>query len=126
MILLLSFFMLIIIFIILIAIGIKKQWDDDGVGLCCVMAVVLFCIVAGLLIAIPVERKSDRIFIEKVKAVEITLNDARKNKREFEKATITKEIIEMNKRIVELKYNNEFWYWGWWIDDLVEKLELIK
>lgn len=126
MILLFSFLLVAIGLVVLGCICADKDWDDSTAA-CFVFSFVLFLIVIGMLISIPTARRDDRVFIEEVKVAQITLNNFREKKYDFDRASVVKDVITMNRKIAELKYDNSsIWWWDWWTDDSVDNLELIK
>jgi len=65
-------------------------------------------------------------FITKRQAFVETLQFARKNKSQFELASITSEVSEWNKKLASLKYDNNTFLLKDYIDDRISSLEPIK
>lgn len=94
--------------------------------LCTVIWFVSGIVLIILLIGIPLNRRSVMVDIQKVEACRITVENARSNKySDLERATILKEIISWNERIVATQYENKN-IWDLWIPDEVDQVELIK
>ncbi len=127
MIILLSLLLIAFVLIVLGVIGDKNWGWVDATGACHFVALILILTNIIALIYLPITRREDRVFVEQVKATRITLNSFRKKEYNFDRATIAKDIVDVNKKIAELKYDNRsFWWWDWWTDDSVDELKLIK
>lgn len=115
-----------IILIVLVAIGgyLTTKWDYETIGvIMCGIFGTLLIIQSFALGLVPYEYG---LFVEKRKAFEQTLKNARENGNEYETAAIAKEVAKWNVKLAEYKYDNKTMYFDQYIDDRIESLEPIK
>ena len=98
------------------------DWQDMTGTIMLAIGVILLIVA---LIAIPLRRISVMAGIERYKALQETLDNAREYGNEYEKATVVNSIIGMNKDIREKQYWNKTIF-DIFIPDEIDKLELIK
>ena len=93
---------------------------------------VFGCIIIGsglcMLLSIPFERWSSSDFIKAVEATQLTINEQRENPglTEYERATITKEIVEVNQEIAEQKNAYKTWRSKYWLVPEIKDIKLVK
>lgn len=103
-----------------------QSWNDGVSFTGVVLAVlsILFMIV-HLLMYLPKSYTYEKWVTER-ESFESTLREARQNSSELERAAMTKEVAEWNRKLAGAKYDNNHWFFGQYIDDRVETLEPIK
>jgi len=92
---------------------------------------MLSCLICGLcavalVVGIPISRSADLSQIEKIKAVELTLESGRKTGSDIERAAILMEIAEINKRLATAKYWNSTFIGDIFIVDELANMDFIK
>ena len=124
MIILQSLVVFIIIGIVIAYIALDHNYDFVG------STAIVISLFAGIglliaLICIPCERMGIRAEIEAYYAMQKTIENARENGDELEKATLVNKLIELNQGLAKYSYYNRT-VWDIWIPDEIEELELLK
>ena len=101
-----------------------KSFDYDFIGQVISIISIVFLLIHIFFISISSYEYN--VFVVKREAFVYTLENARKNNNNFEIATITKDVSELNKSLAVLKYNNKTFFLKDYIDDRIEKLEAIE
>ena len=118
----------ILILALLIIIGIKIMGNRNdnvaGAGAVLVLLVSLF-LTGHLFVFLPKSYFYGKWIAER-DSFEMTLKEVRQNGSEIERAAITKEVSEWNRKLASAKYRNSHWFFGQYVDDRVETLEPIK
>ena len=99
-------------------------WECPGVW----FGVVIMFVAISFIIAIPFAKWSDTDFIKEVEATQITLTESRENAdlTEFERATLTQTVVDMNKRIAQLQNAYKPLRAQFWTHPDIMKLKYIK
>lgn len=93
-----------------------------------VFGIVFLAVFVGFIVAIPLSRWATNDFCKEVQATQTTLNDARKNNKltEFERATLTADIISINRAIASKQNKLKVFRSKLWIHPDVSKLKYVK
>lgn len=118
-----------IIFVCFIVVFLLSLWwaikeDDSDFA---VVPVILFFVVFIFSITIPLARKDDRRFIEKVEITRDTIYNFRSKNDNYEKTSLINSAIEINQDLNDRKYSNRsFIWWDLWTVDEIDDVEFIK
>lgn len=114
-----------IILVALVAIGaiLMRTWDYDVLG---VFMVVIFGILLLLhVVGLSLKSYNYGKLIEERNSFEMTLQYSRENSNQYESAAIAKEVIEFNRKLTVMKYDNKTWLFNQYIDDRIQDVEPI-
>jgi hypothetical protein len=116
---------LLILVIISLIVGIvlaKKSYDFEDLGVILIIVFSVVLLIQGIFFT---NHYSCSKAMKKREAFRTTLNSARENGSELEKATILKDLAEWNEWVVSVQTDNEFWY-DIYVPDAVDTMTLMK
>ncbi|MBT7930169.1 hypothetical protein HN682_09690 [Candidatus Peregrinibacteria bacterium] len=117
-----------ILAVVLGVILIVACWDDCnyGMGVGLGITIVSGFVLVILVIAFPMERMEAKRLMRNVATTQETIDEARKDSfGNVERMALTRDMISLNKEIVNAKYWNTT-VWDIWIPDYVEQIEMLK
>jgi hypothetical protein len=98
-------------------------WDMDGWGFVSFMVGLLISSMAIVMLA---SQRDDRIFMNQLQQTRRTINEQRQISGNIENAAVTKEIIEINDRISQMRYDRKNWFTNLFVDPNVDTLTYLK
>lgn len=101
------------------------EWYECGLA---IISYILMLTILCMLVAIPANKWSNSDFIQEVEATRITVEQQREklDLTEYERATMTNDIIEVNRLIAQHKNAYKPWRAKYWTDKRIMDLELIR